>query len=235
MCAGGRRARGRARTGSPTSASRPGPCDEVRRVVAGAAADPLRPVRPLVRRQRPAEDAGVQRRHADLAARGGDHPVVLAHRHPARRGPVEQPPRAARSPPGAGSARSSPPGPVHFAWSNLEETFEDLMTVGYLADTAHQAGLDVRVAADARHRLGRAALPRQRRRPDQHDLQALPVGVDAGRAVRAARARRRAPRPPGWSRRGSCCCRTRRCWRCSGSSTRGTSCCCRHTWTGPRD
>lgn len=37
------------------------------------------------------------------------------------------------------------PGPVHFAWSNLEETFEDLMTVGYLADTAHQAGLDVRV------------------------------------------------------------------------------------------
>ncbi|MFC7242747.1 glutathionylspermidine synthase family protein [Catellatospora aurea] len=36
-------------------------------------------------------------------------------------------------------------GPVHFAWSNLEETFEDLMTVGYLADTAHQAGLDVRV------------------------------------------------------------------------------------------
>jgi glutathionylspermidine synthase len=38
-----------------------------------------------------------------------------------------------------------PPGPVHFAWSNLEETFEDLMTVGYLADTAHQAGLDVRL------------------------------------------------------------------------------------------
>lgn len=37
------------------------------------------------------------------------------------------------------------PGPVHFAWSNLEETFEDLMTVGYLADTAHQAGLEVRV------------------------------------------------------------------------------------------
>lgn len=34
---------------------------------------------------------------------------------------------------------------IHFAWSNLEETFEDLMTVGYLADTAHQAGLDVRV------------------------------------------------------------------------------------------
>ncbi|GIH08727.1 putative glutathionylspermidine synthase [Rhizocola hellebori] len=49
------------------------------------------------------------------------------------------------------------PGPVHFAWSNLEETFEDLMTVGYLADTAHQAGLDVRVvpmldiAWDGRH------------------------------------------------------------------------------------
>ncbi len=48
-------------------------------------------------------------------------------------------------------------GPIHFAWSNLEETFEDLMTVGYLADTAHQAGLEVRVvpmldiAWDGRH------------------------------------------------------------------------------------
>jgi glutathionylspermidine synthase len=37
------------------------------------------------------------------------------------------------------------PGPVHFAWSNAEETFEDLMTVGYLADTASQAGLEVRL------------------------------------------------------------------------------------------
>ncbi|HCT77755.1 MAG TPA: glutathionylspermidine synthase, partial [Micromonosporaceae bacterium] len=44
-------------------------------------------------------------------------------------------------------AKNFAPGPVHFAWSNLEETFEDLMTIGYLADTAHQAGLDVRVTA----------------------------------------------------------------------------------------
>ncbi len=36
-------------------------------------------------------------------------------------------------------------GPVHFAWSNLEETYEDLMTVGYLAETAHQAGLEIKV------------------------------------------------------------------------------------------
>lgn len=42
-------------------------------------------------------------------------------------------------------AQDFAPGPLHFAWSNLEETYEDLITVGYLADTAQQAGLDVRI------------------------------------------------------------------------------------------
>ncbi|MEU6165883.1 glutathionylspermidine synthase family protein [Streptomyces tanashiensis] len=35
-----------------------------------------------------------------------------------------------------------PPGPVHFAHSDGDELGEDLMTVGYLRETAQQAGLD---------------------------------------------------------------------------------------------
>ena len=61
----------------------------------GGRAERLRPVRPRLRRRRPAEAAGVQRRHADGAARGGGRPVVLAQGHRRARRPVQQHPRAA--------------------------------------------------------------------------------------------------------------------------------------------
>lgn len=34
-----------------------------------------------------------------------------------------------------------PTGPVHFAWTNMDETGEEVMTLGYLQETAEQAGL----------------------------------------------------------------------------------------------
>ncbi|MCT9931163.1 glutathionylspermidine synthase family protein [Planotetraspora sp. A-T 1434] len=34
-----------------------------------------------------------------------------------------------------------PTGPVHFAWTNADETGEEVMTLGYLQETAEQAGL----------------------------------------------------------------------------------------------
>jgi glutathionylspermidine synthase len=34
-----------------------------------------------------------------------------------------------------------PTGPVHFAWTNMDETGEEVMTLGYLQETADQAGL----------------------------------------------------------------------------------------------
>ena len=49
----------------------------------------LRPVRPALRRRRPGQAAGVQRRHPDHAARGVDPAVELAQGHPPRRRPVE--------------------------------------------------------------------------------------------------------------------------------------------------
>ena len=133
------------------------------------------------------------------------------------------------SAPGPRSAPAARPAGAR-VWSNEEESGEDQITAGYLAETARQAGLDVTLHADPAGRLGRPALRRRRRPPGHHLLQALPVGVDAGRAVRAGRRSTRAPRPPGSSRPGSCCCRTRRCWRCSGSCTRATSTCSRRTW-----
>ncbi|GII79832.1 putative glutathionylspermidine synthase [Sphaerisporangium rufum] len=35
-----------------------------------------------------------------------------------------------------------PTGPAHFAWTNMDETGEEAMTLGYLQETAEQAGLD---------------------------------------------------------------------------------------------
>ncbi|MDA0632429.1 glutathionylspermidine synthase family protein [Nonomuraea sp. MCN248] len=34
-----------------------------------------------------------------------------------------------------------PPGPTHFAWTNMDETGEEAMTLAYLQETAEQAGL----------------------------------------------------------------------------------------------
>lgn len=34
-----------------------------------------------------------------------------------------------------------PPGPTHFAWTNMDETGEEVMTLAYLQETAEQAGL----------------------------------------------------------------------------------------------
>ena len=65
------------------------------RSLGGGRAEHLRPVRPGLRRRRPAEAAGVQRRHADRPARGGGRPVVLAQGHRRARRPVQQHPRAA--------------------------------------------------------------------------------------------------------------------------------------------
>lgn len=38
-------------------------------------------------------------------------------------------------------ALTLPTGPVHFAWTNMDETGEEVMTLGYLQETAEQAGL----------------------------------------------------------------------------------------------
>jgi glutathionylspermidine synthase len=40
-----------------------------------------------------------------------------------------------------------PTGPVHFAWTNMDETGEEVMTLGYLQETAEQAGLTTAAVA----------------------------------------------------------------------------------------
>ncbi|WP_113698688.1 glutathionylspermidine synthase family protein [Nonomuraea lactucae] len=39
------------------------------------------------------------------------------------------------------SGLTLPPGPTHFAWTNMDETGEEAMTLAYLQETAEQAGL----------------------------------------------------------------------------------------------
>ena len=82
--------------------------------LAARRSDDLRPLRPRLRRQGPAQAAGIQCRHADRALRGGGRAMVLAEGHEARRRPVQFHPREAdrglaRHP---GQAAAGGPGPL---------------------------------------------------------------------------------------------------------------------------
>ena len=139
---------------------------------------------------RAAQAAGVQRRHADVAAGGGGHPVVLVQgRLQPQARPVQLHPRAAdRGLETRGRAAADRRRGTSRRCSGV---LEDYMTVTYLRDTAMQAGLETEYidVEQIGWNCGRRAVRRRAERHDRQRLQALPVGVDDPRAVRPATAR----------------------------------------------
>ena len=140
-----------------------------RGVVAAQRPARLRPLRPALRRRRPGQAAGVQRRHPHHAAGGVDPAVALAAGRPPRRRPVELAAREARRALGRDRARGCPATRCYFTWSRGDSTGEDHVTVGYLQETAAEAGLDTDRAGDRGHRLGLVAGALRRPRRALHD------------------------------------------------------------------
>ena len=155
--------------------------------------------------------------------------------HPPRRRPVELAAREARRAVGRDPRRGCPATTCYFTWSRGDATGEDHITVGYLQETAAEAGLDTVGLSieDIGWDAVADAVRRPRRALHVAGVQALPVGVGAHRRLRQARARARSPRRCGWSRCGRRCCPTRRCWRCCGRCTPATPTCCPPTSTSP--
>ena len=154
---------------------------------------------------------------------------------PPRRRPVELAAREARRALGRRSRARLPGDDVHFTWSRGDATGEDHVTVGYLQETAAEAGLDT-VGLSIEDIGWDAALDRfvdLEEAPDGGGVQALPLGVGAHRRLRQARRSAACPRRCGSSRCGRRCCRTRRCSRCCGRCTPATPTCCPPTWTSP--
>ena len=90
-----------------------------------------------------------------------------------------------------GEIRQRLPGDdVYFTWSRGDPTGEDHVTVGYLQETAAEAGLSTIGLSieDVGWDVVPRALRRPRRAPHVDGLQALPVGVGAHRRLRQARA-----------------------------------------------
>ena len=148
----------------------------------------LRPVRPALRRQRPGQAAGVQRRHPDHAARGVDPAVELAQGRPSRRRPVEL---AARE---AGRALGRAEGPAARRRRLLHLVLRRLHRRGprHRRLPAGDRGRGRAEHGRAGHRgrrLGRhpGPLRRPRRGADGRGVQALPLGVGARRRLRQAR------------------------------------------------
>ena len=157
-----------------------------RSVVGSRAAVALRALRPGVRRQRSAEAAGVQRGHADVAARSGGGAVVLAAG------------RASRS----GDQFNSIHERLIALWKDLAQYLpgrridfcsmddaEDGMTVTYLQDTAQQAGLETSIFPIDEIGWDGERLRGSGRPAAGRGLQTLPVGVDGAGRVRQASGR----------------------------------------------
>lgn len=159
-----------------------------RRVLAPPRSPPVRPVRPPLRRDRAGQAPRVQRRHPDQPGGELDRAVVLAARRLPRRRPVELHPRAAGRPLGVASpARGSGALRVDERRPDRRGGDDHRLPAGDRRAGRARHGPD----RDGGHRLGSARPPVRRPGRAGHpvDLQALPLGVDRQRAVRAPRHR----------------------------------------------
>ena len=109
------------------------------------------------------------------------------------------------------------------------------ITTTYMQETAAEAGFETVRADNRGHRLGHRAgtLRRLEEAPITCDVQAPPLGVGAGRRVRATRGVEPTENRCGSSPCGKRCSRTRRFWRCCGRCTPGTRTCYPPTSTTP--
>ena len=195
----------------------------------------LRPLRPALRRRRPGQAAGVQRRHPHHAARGVDPAVALAEGRPSRRRPVELAAREARRAvgrdPRGGCPATTSTSPGRAATPPARTTSRSATCRRRRPRRGStRSGCRSRTSAGTRRW---SASSTSKRHFDVGGVQALPVGVGAHRRLRQARARRRCPRRCGSSRCGRRCCPTRRCSRCCGRCTPATPTCCPPTSTSP--
>ena len=152
----------------------------------------LRALRPVVGRQRRAQDARVQRRHAHGAARGERGAVVLAAGLLPEGRPVQLDPREAGRAL-EGDRASSVPGHGRVHFTCVADSLEDQGNLDYLRDTAIQAGLDAQPIDIADIGWNGKRFVDLEERADRRALQALSVGMAGARGIRpapAARARR---------------------------------------------
>ena len=116
---------------------------------------------------------------------------------------------------------------LHLVHTTAEKSGEDFMTIGYLVETAREAGLTCELMPIEQMGLHPESRLRRPRGPaDAQRLQALPLGVDRPRGVRRRGARSgwatSRARRCGSNRSGRCCGPTRASCRCSGGCIRTT-------------
>ncbi|CAA9331963.1 MAG: Similarity with glutathionylspermidine synthase, group 1, partial [uncultured Gemmatimonadetes bacterium] len=171
--------RGEALRGAGDPAAR-GAAD--RGVVGGGRALAVRALRPVVRRARRAQDAGVQRGHAHLAGGGGGGAMVLAGGPLPRLGPVQPRPRSAGGDVGGG-ARLPVQRPRALC---LHARRGGRGHGGVPARHGAAGGAGDGAAHRGGDRVGRAGAGVRGRGGTPHPLrlQAVPVGVDDARGIR---------------------------------------------------
>ena len=154
-------------------------------------ADPTicRPLRPRLRRQGPAQAAGIQRRHADRALRGGGRAMVLAEGHEARRRPVQFDPRETDR----GLARRPGQAAAGGAWSTsrASRTIPRISRRRNTCATPRCRRASPASRSPCRRSAGTAgASPITDEMPIQVMSQALSLGMDGARGIRRPRADR---------------------------------------------